>query len=110
MSAATESYRAARDLLLGLREDPDEAHRRFEWPEVGERFNWAVDWFDAIARGNDRRALGVVEEGGTSLGRAFDEMARRSDQVAAWAGQHGGTRGGAGVGLLRDPGRGWGAP
>src|SRR4051812_31744151 len=100
MSAATESYRAARDLLLELREDPDEAHRRFESPEVGERFNWAVDWFDAIARGNDRRALVIVEEDGTSLERSFDEMARRSDQVAAWLAQHGVTRGDAVIVML----------
>ena len=31
----TESYRAARDLLLDLREDPDRAHAEFAWPDVG---------------------------------------------------------------------------
>ncbi|MDX6300777.1 MAG: acetyl-CoA synthetase, partial [Nocardioidaceae bacterium] len=100
MSAVTESYRAARDLLLELREDPDEAHRRFEWPDVGERFSWAVDWFDAIARGNHKPALVIVEEDGSSLERSFDEMARCSDQVAAWLGQQGVTRGDAVIVML----------
>src|SRR4051812_8166604 len=93
MSAATESYRAARDLLLELREDPDEAHRRFEWPDVGERFNWAVDWFDAVARGNDRPALVIVEEDGSRASYTFDEMATRSDRVAAWLAAQGVARG-----------------
>jgi acetyl-CoA synthetase len=89
----TESYRAARDLLLDLREDPDRARSEFRWPDVGDRFNWAVDWFDAVARGNDRPALVIVEEDGRSTERSFDEMARRSDQVAAWLASQGVRRG-----------------
>src|SRR3954453_6800063 len=83
-SSSYQSYRAARDLLLDLREDPGRAHAEFRWPDVGETFNWAVDWFDEIARGNDRPALVIVEEGGGSTRRSFDELTRRSDQVAAW--------------------------
>ncbi len=45
--AVTDRFRAARDLLLDLREDPDRAHAEFTLPDVGDRFNWAVDWFDA---------------------------------------------------------------
>ena len=71
MNAATESYRAARDLLLDLREDPDRAHAEFTWPDVGGPFNWAVDWFDAIARGNDRPALVIVEEDGSATERTL---------------------------------------
>ena len=56
-SSSHQIYRAARDLLLELREDPDRAHAEFQWPDVGDRFNWAVDWFDEIARGNDKPAL-----------------------------------------------------
>jgi acetyl-CoA synthetase len=97
---ATESYRAARDLLLELREDPAQAHERFTWPDVGDTFNWAIDWFDAVARGNDRPALVIVEEDGRSLERSFDEMARRSDQVAAWLAGHGVRRGDAVVVML----------
>jgi acetyl-CoA synthetase len=97
---ATDAYRSARDLLLELREDPDRAREAFEWPDVGETFSWAVDWFDAIARGNDRPALVIVEEDGRSLERSFDEMARRSDQVAAWLAARGVRRGDAVIVML----------
>ena len=90
---ATEAYRAARDQLLALRGEPDRALREFRWPDVGGRFNWAVDWFDAVARGNDRPALVIVEEDGGQTSRTFDEMARRSDQVAAWLAQQGVRKG-----------------
>jgi acetyl-CoA synthetase len=98
--SATDRYRAARDLLLELREDPAKAHELFEWPDVGDRFNWAVDWFDAIARGNDRAALVIVEQDGTTRQRTFDEMARRSDQVAAWLAARGVRRGDAVIVML----------
>jgi acetyl-CoA synthetase len=99
-SPSHRSYRAARDLLLDLREDPDRAHADFHWPDVGDRFNWAVDWFDEIARGNDGPALVIVEEDGTSIERSFDELARRSDQVAAWLTQQGVQRGDAVIVML----------
>ncbi|MFB7669220.1 AMP-binding protein [Kitasatospora sp. NPDC056138] len=87
-SSATESYRAARDLLLGLSGEHPTALAEFRWPALHRRFNWAVDWFDAIARGNHGTALWIVEEDGSEARYSFDEMARRSDQVAHWlAGQ-----------------------
>ena len=93
MSEATEIYRSARDQLLGLRGQQVLAGETFRWPDLGGRFNWAVDWFDAIARGNDRPALVVVQADGSSVTRSFDEMAVRSDQVAAWLGERGVGRG-----------------
>ncbi len=84
MTTATENYRQARDLLLSLRGEHARAVSEFRWPEVGDTFNWACDWFDVVARGSDRPALVIVEEDGSSQSRTFDEMARRSDQVAAW--------------------------
>ena len=99
-SPGYQSYRAARDLLLSLREDPDRAAAEFRWPDVGDRFNWAVDWFDEIARGNDSPALVIVEEDGGSTTRSFDELARRSDQVAAWLAQQGVQRGDAVIVML----------
>ncbi len=81
---ATQRYREARDLLLALREDRDQAVATFAWPDLGETFNWAVDWFDAIARGNGGNALVLVEEDGTSTEITFDGMANRSDRVATW--------------------------
>ena len=83
-SAATTAFRAARDHLLALGDDLDRAGAEFRWPDVGDRFNWAVDWFDVMARDNDRIALWLVEEDGSEQRITFDEMRRRSDQVAAW--------------------------
>ena len=80
---ATTAYRAARDALLALRGDHG-AVAGWSFPDVGPRFNWAHDWFDVVARGNDRPALVIVHEDGSRSSASFDEMARRSDQVASW--------------------------
>ena len=82
--SATERYREARDRLLSLRGRHEDAVEGFAWPDVGDRFCWAVDWFDAIARGNDAEALVVVAEDGTTDRVTFDAMAARSDRVARW--------------------------
>jgi acetyl-CoA synthetase len=76
-SPSTTAYRQARDTLVSLTGKHDEAVRAFRWPEVGERFNWAIDWFDAVARGNDTTALWIVEEDGSEQRLSFDELARR---------------------------------
>ncbi len=81
---ATEAYRASRDQMLSLRGDHARAAAQFRWPDLGERFNWAVDWFDAVARGNDRPALVIVEEDGSATQRTYDELSRGSDRLAAW--------------------------
>jgi acetyl-CoA synthetase len=81
---ATAAYRAARDQLIALRDRYDQALREFSFPDLGPVFNWAHDWFDPVARGNPRPALVVVDEAGTRRSRTFDELASRSDQVAAW--------------------------
>ncbi len=94
-STATETYRDARDQLLALRGEHARAVAEFRWPDLGERFNWAVDWFDAIARGVDRPALIIVEEDGTRSQVSFDDMATRSDQVAGWLAALGVGRGDA---------------
>jgi acetyl-CoA synthetase len=88
-----ENYRAARDLLVAQRTDYASAVADFSWPEVGPTFSWAVDWFDVIARGNDRPALIVVGADGSRTVRSFDEMASRSDQVAAWLRHRGVAKG-----------------
>ncbi|HEY6016355.1 MAG TPA: hypothetical protein VIU16_06190, partial [Gaiellaceae bacterium] len=61
--AAHDSFRAARDLLLAHRDDYEAARRAFAWPAL-DAFNWALDWFDVVAAGNDRPALRIVEEDG----------------------------------------------
>ncbi|MFF8598388.1 AMP-binding protein [Streptomyces sp. NPDC015232] len=85
---ATERFRAARDFLLQHREDYETAYAGFAWPRP-DRFNWALEWFDVIAEGNDRTALHIVEEDGTETKLSFAEMSRRSNQVANWLGAQG---------------------
>jgi acetyl-CoA synthetase len=79
MSAS--AFTAARDFLLSCREDYDKAYREFRWPRL-ERFNWALDHFDAMARGNDNPALWLVGEDGEEVKLSFAELAERSDRVA----------------------------
>jgi acetyl-CoA synthetase len=88
----TAAFREARDFLLAHREDYAEATAQFGWPELDE-FNWALDWFDVIAEGNDSPALWIVEEDGTEQRLTFAEMAHRSNQVAAWLRAQGVRRG-----------------
>jgi acetyl-CoA synthetase len=71
----------ARDLLLRLRTDYRRAVAEFRWP-VLEEFNWATDYFDAIAAGPDRAALHIVEEDGSQLARSFPEMSAASNRLA----------------------------
>ena len=92
---ATVELRAARDRLVTLREDYDEAVHGFLWPEVGNVFNWGVDWFDTIARGNHGPALVIAEENGSTARFSFDEMAMRSDRVGSWLRSLGVRRGDA---------------
>ncbi|GAA2257089.1 isobutyrate:CoA ligase IbuL [Streptomyces amakusaensis] len=82
-SSVTEEFRAARDFLLRHREDYRSAYDGFVWPRP-ERFNWALDWFDAIAEGNDRTALHIVEEDGSETRLSFAELSARSARVANW--------------------------
>ncbi|MFF5023626.1 AMP-binding protein [Streptomyces collinus] len=81
MTTATELFRSARDFLLEHREDYARAYEGFRWPRP-EHFNWALDWFDVIAAGNDRTALHIVEEDGTETRLSFAELAERSNRVA----------------------------
>ncbi len=80
----TAAFRAARDLLLGHRDDYESARREFTWPELDE-FNWALDWFDVIAAEHpDRTALRIVADDGDDVSLSFAELATRSGQVANW--------------------------
>lgn len=89
MSRATDQIRAARDLLLSFHGRIDDACAAFTWPEITGRFNWAIDWFDAIGRGNDRIALWIRETDGSEARYTYDDMVHRSDAVAGWLGDVG---------------------
>ena len=78
MNRSAQAFYEARDFLLAHREDYDTAYRDFRWPELDE-FNWALDWFDAIAptrRGD--RARAVDRRGGrlARRGWTFAELSR----------------------------------
>jgi acetyl-CoA synthetase len=83
MTTAAKAFTAVRDFLIEHRDDYQAAYEGFQWPEL-EEFNWALDWFDPLARGNHQPALWIVEQDGSERKLSFDEMARRSDQVANW--------------------------
>jgi acetyl-CoA synthetase len=91
-ASSTGKFRAARDLLLERREDYEAAYREFRWPQLNE-FNWALDWFDVVAAGNDRAALRVVESDGSERALSFAEMSGRSNRVASWLREQGVARG-----------------
>ena len=81
MTSSADRFIAARDFLLRHRTDYDTAYRDFRWPAL-DRFNWALDYFDRIAAGNERIALWLVHEGAGEERISFTELARRSNQVA----------------------------
>jgi acetyl-CoA synthetase len=90
---ATVRFRAARDFLQAHALDYDAARDGFAWPELDE-WNWALNWFDVQAEGNDDPALWIVEEndgGGapTEAKYSFEEMRVRSDQTANWLRERG---------------------
>ncbi|GAA3027124.1 AMP-binding protein [Microbacterium dextranolyticum] len=93
LTPAGAAYRAARDLLLENAHDLDAARTAFEWPDVGDHFNWAVDWFDGIAEDNDTVALRIAEEDGSEASVTFDDLRRQSNRVANWLRAHGVGRG-----------------
>ncbi|WP_030013445.1 AMP-binding protein [Curtobacterium sp. S6] len=91
----TEQFRQARDRLVELREDYPAARAEFEWPRF-EHFNFAIDWFDAVAATPERaeqNALVIVEQDGSSQRLTYREMSDRSSQVARWFTEIGVRRG-----------------
>ncbi len=82
----------ARDFLLQHRGDYDAATRGFHWPTL-TRFNWALDYFDAYAVGNNKPALWIIDEDGSEQKRSFAELSARSNQVANWLRSLGAARG-----------------
>lgn len=82
-SQGTQAFRAARDFLLQHREDYTTAYAKFQWPKL-DRFNWALDWFDAIASRERRNqtALWVAYEDGHSTKLTFAELSERSSRIA----------------------------
>src|SRR5437016_4570844 len=99
MNHRYEAFRTARDFLLAHRTDYAAARAGFAWPRVDQfngqfdgHFNWALDYFDAIAR-DDHPALWIVAEDGSEDKRSFAELSTRSNRVANWLRSLGVARG-----------------
>jgi acetyl-CoA synthetase len=75
------AFVSARDLLLRHREDYETAYRAFEWPKL-DRFNWALDYFDVMARDNVQPALWLVDDDGGETKHSFAALSERSNQIA----------------------------
>src|SRR3989440_4057751 len=79
------TFQEARAFLLHNRTDYETAVRDFRWPDP-VAFNWALDWFDELAKdadARDRPALWIVDaaqDRQTKL--SFAALSRRSNQVA----------------------------
>jgi acetyl-CoA synthetase len=91
MSAA-KAFIDARDALLKTRTDFDAALRDFRWPRM-EHFNWAIDYFDVVARGNSRPALRVVDDFSGDHTFSFFDISKRSSQLANFLEEQGIGRG-----------------
>jgi acetyl-CoA synthetase len=81
MSEELGEFLKARDFLIAHRTDYETAYRDFRWPRLSY-FNWALDYFDAIAKDNARTALWVVDDSGNEIKLSFAELSRRSNQRA----------------------------
>ena len=92
MQTAAQAFVAARDFLLRARSDQAGAHAQFSWPRP-ETFNWALDYFDPMARGNASVALDIVEEDGREARYSFDDMHQRSQRMASFLRAQGVRRG-----------------
>jgi acetyl-CoA synthetase len=85
-------FLSARDFLLQHRSDYEFVYQKFRWPQLTQ-FNWALDYFDGYARGNQKTALWIVDEDGSELKLSYDQMSRRSNQVANFLRRRGVRRG-----------------
>ncbi len=80
MSPVSE-FLKARDYLLTHRIDYEAAYRGFRWPKL-DRFNWALDYFDHLAKENHGIALWIVNGSGRETKLTFAELRERSNRVA----------------------------
>jgi acetyl-CoA synthetase len=84
MMDSGRAFLAARDFLIDHRDDYAAACQGFRWPAL-DQFNWALDYFDRYAQGNDRTALWVVNDNGDKTDETkltFAELAERSNRAA----------------------------
>ena len=79
------TFQEARAFLLHNRTDYETAVRDFRWPDPIP-FNWALDWFDGLAKdadAKDRPALWIVDAAQDKQTKlSFGALSKRSNQVA----------------------------
>ena len=85
-------FLAARDALQAQSHDYAQAMATFRWPQL-DSFNWALDYFDTIAQGNDAPALRILEESGAEASLTYAQLSARSNQVAHFLQRHGAVKG-----------------
>jgi acetyl-CoA synthetase len=85
-------FLAARDALQAQSHDYSRAVADFRWPDF-EHFNWALDYFDTIARDNPAPALRILEESGAEASLSYAQLSARSSQVAHFLQRHGAVKG-----------------
>src|SRR5271155_1845520 len=81
ISGSAAPFVAARDFLLRHREDYATAYRDFKWPKL-DLFNWALDYFDVMARDNAQPALWLVDEDSGETKLSFADLSERSNRIA----------------------------
>ena len=87
----TSAFLALRDQWLGHSAAAAQP-LELSWP-ARLPFNWARDYFDHIAAGNQAPALRVVDDGGNDQVMSFAALSLRSNQVANFLASHGVARG-----------------
>jgi len=75
-------FRSARDFLIACGDDYALAKAKFSWPKL-DRFNWALDWFDAeLARGDSGAKLALRILGEAEQSWTFAELSQQSSRLA----------------------------
>jgi acetyl-CoA synthetase len=80
MNSDVGKFIEARDFLWNAKNYED-AYENFQWPDVS-KFNWGIDYFDRIAKDNDNLCLICVDEDGNDKKVTYEQMRKRSNQVA----------------------------
>jgi len=71
-----------RDLLLKHRTDYERAVMSFQWPSEGSGFNWASDYLDPMASGNDKVAAVEYRSRDDVRERSYSDLRAHSNQLA----------------------------
>ncbi len=80
MTDDAKKFIEARDFLLNA-ENYEEAVKDFTWPHL-TKFNWVLDYFNEMAKGNDQKAVIYTDTKGNTREITFHELYERSNKVA----------------------------